>query len=90
MTFTNYTLRDPHCGSESQGTLSSSHTDDGNQVKADGNNLKSLQGEELCDHRIWSGGKLYSSISLLVAFCEGASHNFISSLTPANLKQDDS
>ena len=32
----------------------------------------------------------YSSISLLVAFCEGASHHFISSLTPANLKQDDS
>ena len=36
------------------------------------------------------GRNVYSSISLLVAFCEGASHHFISSLTPANLKQDDS
>ena len=30
---------------------------------ADGNNLKSLQGEKLGDCRLWSGGKLYVSQS---------------------------
>ena len=45
MKFTTDTLRDTYCGSESQGNLSSSRTDDGIQVIADANNLKSLEGQ---------------------------------------------
>ena len=55
----------------SQGTSSSTHTDDGIPAMADRKNLKSLQGKKLGDHRLGSGGKLNVSQSSDVVSCIG-------------------